>query len=108
MSCGSGFAGSMCELFVPTVGVGARLEALKDFLSGRFPFSLASSLGSFFDGAAGSPAALPTDVAGFITLPWSDPGMLAFFGVVKVVVTVFIGAGFAWYLLDRFTPQVTI
>lgn len=93
---------------MPTVGVGSRVAGLIETLEGKFPFSLAAGLGSFFGGEAGAAGALPGSIGGFITLPWADVSLVGFFAVVKVAVTLLIGASLVWLLVDRLTPQVTI
>lgn len=107
MACeAGGLVGGLCEVFVPQTGVGARVEGLKSSLEGKFPFSLASDLGSFFSGGgAGEPGALPTSV-GWIPVPIDD--LSAFFAMAKTAITLLIVVGFMWWLIDRLTPQVTI
>lgn len=83
------------------------MDQLRATLETRFPFSLAAALGSFFTGSVGGETTLPANI-GFITLPWSDSAMLDFFGVVKISITILIGAGLAWWIVDRLTPQAVI
>lgn len=104
-SCGSGFVGSMCALFVPSEGIGVRVDGLRTTLESKFPFSLAADLGGFFTGSVGGGALLP-DQLGWIPLPLADLG--GFFLIAKTAITLLIVVGFTWWLIDRLTPQVTI
>lgn len=102
--CGAGFVGMLCNLFVPTVGLGDRLGMLWSSLQTRFPFSIASQLNISGDGLGGA-GPIPAFIG---SLPVNIALIHDVSGVVRASVMVLAFFYLVWFLVDRLTPQTTI